>query len=95
MRCANCGGEVPPGSRFCPHCSAPQPEPRHVTELDEVPVAEPAPETARPEVAPEPPPRRWRWSYAYTLLVFVAAAIVAFAIVAISLGLLTRDLFGL
>jgi hypothetical protein len=23
MRCANCGGELPGRTRFCPHCSAP------------------------------------------------------------------------
>jgi hypothetical protein len=23
MRCANCGGQLPGRTRFCPHCSAP------------------------------------------------------------------------
>ena len=88
MRCANCGGEVPPGSRFCPHCSAPQPEPRSVAELDEMPAAEPSLDADRPEVVPEPPPRGRRWSYGYTLIAFVVAVIVGLVIAAIALGLL-------
>lgn len=49
----------------------------------------------RPGLAPEPVPRRWSSSYPFAILVFLAAAIVAFTVMAIVLGWLTQDVFGL
>ena len=90
MRCANCGGELPGPTRFCPHCSAPQPEfegaaeaPRSTDQqLDETAVA--APERSR-----------WASAHASAVLVFLAAAIVGFAVMAIALGWIGKDLLGL
>jgi uncharacterized OB-fold protein len=98
VRCANCGGAVPAHSRFCPHCSAPQPEVEAAPEAElesSSEAAEAPPERARAK-------RGVRWpslaspqiARAYAVLVFLAAAIVVFAVVAVALGWIGRDLLG-
>ena len=79
MRCANCGGELPGPTRFCPHCSAPQPE------FDEA--------TAAP--APKQSPSWVSAHHVSAVLVFLAAAIVVFAILAVVLGWVGADIVGL
>lgn len=82
MRCANCGGELPGPTRFCPHCSAPQPGFEDVADAASVATA---------------PGERGRWiaSHLFAMLVFVLAAIVVFAVLAIALGWIGKDLLGL
>lgn len=82
MRCANCGGELPGPTRFCPHCSAPQPE--FDGPVEEAPVA------AAPRAH-----GRWFTAHVYAVLVFLAAAIVVFALLAIALGWIGEDVLGL
>lgn len=82
MRCANCGGELPGPTRFCPHCSAPQPE--FDGPVDEAPVA----------AAPRPH-GRWFAGHVYAVLVFLAAAIVVFGLLAIALGWISDNVLGL
>jgi ferric-dicitrate binding protein FerR (iron transport regulator) len=81
---------VPRRSRFCPHCSAPQPV---FADFANESLGSDAEEEEEP---PEPPARRrWSATRSFALLVFIAAAIVAFAVLAIALGWLTQDSFGL
>jgi hypothetical protein len=91
VQCANCGGELSGPTRFCPHCSAPQPgfeEP-----------ADEGPERAQLHGTPtaSPPARmRRRWaSHASAVLVFVGAAIVVFALMAFTLGWIGSKHLGL
>lgn len=87
MQCANCGGELSGPTRFCPHCSAPQPgfeEPGERAQLHGTKTASP----------PERMRRRWV-SHASAVLVFVGAAIVVFAVMAFALGWIGSKLVGL
>jgi hypothetical protein len=90
VRCANCGGELPRPTRFCPHCSAPQPE-------FEGPAEAPRPVEPRLDETSVAAPERSRWAAAHAsaVLVFLAAAIVVFALMAIALGWIGADVLGL
>ena len=80
MRCANCGGELPGPTRFCPHCSAPQPG--FDDPVDEASVAVPR-------------AGHWFATHVSAVLVFLAAAIVVFALLAVALGWIGEDFLGL
>jgi hypothetical protein len=82
VRCANCGGELPGPTRFCPHCSAPQPG------FDDDPVDEAVATAPRTQA-------RWFAAHVYAVLVFLAAAIIVFALLAIALGWIGEDVLGL
>lgn len=90
MRCANCGGELPGPTRFCPHCSAPQPE-------FEGPAEAPGPPEPRLDETPVAAPERSRWAAAHVsaVLVFLAAAIVVFAVMAVAFDWIGGDVLGL
>jgi predicted amidophosphoribosyltransferase len=79
VRCANCGGELPGPTRFCPHCSAPQPG------FDEATAPQ----------ASARPPSWVSAHHLSAILVFLATAIVVFAILAVLLGWVGADLIGL
>lgn len=89
---------MPAHSRFCPHCSAPQPEAEATAEAEIEGPGEAA--EAPGEGAPAEPGARWpslaspQIAWAYAVLVFLAAAIVVFAVVAVALGWIGRDLLG-
>jgi hypothetical protein len=82
MRCANCGGELPGPTRFCPHCSAPQPEFEDAVEA--------APIAAAPRTR-----GHWIGGHIVPVIVFLMAALVVFALLAIALGWVGGDLLGL
>jgi hypothetical protein len=88
VRCANCGGELSRPTRFCPHCSAPQPE-------FEGPAEAPSPPEPRLDETPAPERSRWASAHASAVLVFLAAAIVVFAVMAVAFGWIAADVVGL
>jgi len=66
--CANCGGEVPPGSRSCPHCGAEERTGWRETSIYDgldLPDDEP--------VSPAPPDRepKWYWLAVGFLLLLI------------------------
>ena len=93
MRCENCGGELPGPARFCPHCSAPQPD--FEAHAEPAPAPEPPLDEAPAAAVPEPGRNRWISSQVAAVLVFLASAIVVFAVMAIALGWIGADVLGL